>query len=93
MKVLASESLNADSFFQQLDKLRMVYEEYIKLGKETIPLSEKNLQELNEELDCKSQALDDVSILYFALGDLGFSSLNLLFLLHNMPLFQMKVTE
>ncbi|XP_021888958.1 DNA repair protein RAD50 isoform X2 [Carica papaya] len=60
MKVLASESLNADSFFQQLDKLRMVYEEYIKLGKETIPLSEKNLQELNEELDCKSQALDDV---------------------------------
>ncbi|KAJ4846048.1 DNA repair protein rad50 [Turnera subulata] len=59
MKTLAAESSNADSFFQQLDKLRMFYEEYIKIGKE-IPLAEKNLQELSEELDEKSQALDDV---------------------------------
>ncbi|KAM7261440.1 hypothetical protein ACFE04_008807 [Oxalis oulophora] len=60
MKVLAVDSSNADSHFQQLDKLRMVYEEFVKIGKETIPLAEKNLQELNEELEQKSQALDDV---------------------------------
>ncbi|PON95475.1 DNA repair protein Rad50 [Trema orientale] len=60
MKVLAVESSNADSYFQQLDKLRMVYEEYIKMGKETIPNAEKEVHELNEELDQKSQALDDV---------------------------------
>ncbi|KAL7251141.1 hypothetical protein ACSBR1_013051 [Camellia fascicularis] len=60
MKVLAVESSNADSYFQQLDKLRVVYEEYAKIGKETIPLAEKKMNELNEELDQKSQALDDV---------------------------------
>ncbi|XP_059632125.1 DNA repair protein RAD50 [Cornus florida] len=60
LKVLAVDSSNADSHFQQLDKLRMVYEEYAKIGKETIPLAEKNLNELNEDLDRKSQALDDV---------------------------------
>ncbi|CAL5391980.1 unnamed protein product [Camellia sinensis] len=60
MKVLAVESSNADSCFQQLDKLRVVYEEYAKIGKETIPLAEKKMNELNEELDQKSQALDDV---------------------------------
>lgn len=59
MKLLAVESSNADSHFQQLEKLRLVYEEYIKLG-ETIPLAEKNLSELSVELDQKSQALDDV---------------------------------
>lgn len=62
MKVLAVESSNAESFFQQLDKLRMVYEEYLKIGKETIPNAEKDLHELTEELDEKSQALDDVII-------------------------------
>ena len=62
MKVLAVESSTADSHFQQLDKLRVVYEEYAKIGKETIPLAEKNLNELNEDLDQKSPALDDVNI-------------------------------
>ncbi|GMY04822.1 DNA repair protein RAD50 isoform X2 [Fagus crenata] len=60
MKVLAVDSSNADSHFQQLDKLRMVYEEYVKIGKETIPNAEKDLHELTQELDLKSQALDDV---------------------------------
>ncbi|KAI8566801.1 hypothetical protein RHMOL_Rhmol02G0070100 [Rhododendron molle] len=60
IKVLAVESSNADSSFQQLDKLRVVYEEYAKIGNETIPLAEKKLIELNEELDQKSTALDDV---------------------------------
>lgn len=55
------ESSNADSVFQQLDKLRAVFEEYSKLTSEIIPLAEKTLQENTEELDQKSQALDDVS--------------------------------
>ncbi|KAF7150516.1 hypothetical protein RHSIM_Rhsim02G0061900 [Rhododendron simsii] len=62
IKVLAVESSNADSSFQQLDKLRVVYEEYAKIGSETIPLAEKKLIELKEELDQKSMALDDVII-------------------------------
>ncbi|XP_058759511.1 DNA repair protein RAD50 [Vicia villosa] len=60
MKVLAVESSSADSDYQQLDKLRMWYEEYVKLSKETIPNAEKELQQVKEELDHKTQALDDV---------------------------------
>ncbi|XP_077250252.1 DNA repair-recombination protein (RAD50) [Tasmannia lanceolata] len=60
MKVLALESSNADSHFQQLDKLRMVFEEYVKLKRETIPIAEKNLKELTEDLNHKSQAFDDL---------------------------------
>ncbi|KAI3850605.1 hypothetical protein MKX03_011424 [Papaver bracteatum] len=60
LKVLASESSHADLLFQQLDKLQIMYEEYLKLGKETIPQAERNLKHLNEDLDQKSQALDDV---------------------------------
>lgn len=61
MKALAIESSGADTHFQQLDKLRIVYEEYVKIGKETIPHLERNLAELTEELDQKSLALDDVT--------------------------------
>ncbi|PIN18897.1 DNA repair protein RAD50, ABC-type ATPase/SMC superfamily [Handroanthus impetiginosus] len=50
MKVLAVDSSNTDFHFQQLDKLRV----------ELIPLAENNLNQLNEELDQKNQALDDV---------------------------------
>ncbi|THU46585.1 hypothetical protein C4D60_Mb09t06480 [Musa balbisiana] len=60
MKLLAVESSNADTHFHQLDKLRMIYEEYVKLGKEAIPLAEKNLKELTEDLSQKSQAFDDL---------------------------------
>lgn len=60
MKALAIESSTADSLFQQLDKLRMFYEEYDKISKESIPLAEKRLNELNEDLYQKNQALDDV---------------------------------
>lgn len=65
------ESSNADSRFQQIDKLRLVYEEYVKVGKESIPQAEKNLNELNEELDQKNQALDDVisvPVIYYILA-------------------------
>lgn len=61
MKLLAVETSNADSHFQQLDKIRMVYEDYVKLKKETIPLAEKNLKELTDDLNHKSLAFDDVS--------------------------------
>jgi DNA repair protein RAD50 len=61
LKALAVESSNADSVFQQLDKLRAVFEEYSKLTTEIIPLAEKTLQEHTEELGQKSEALDDVS--------------------------------
>ncbi|KAK1282080.1 DNA repair protein RAD50 [Acorus calamus] len=60
MKVLALESSNSESHFQQLDKLRILFEEYVKLAKETIPLAEENLQQLREDLNRKSQALDDI---------------------------------
>ena len=46
MKVLAVDPSSADSHFQQLDKLHMVYEEYVKIEKETIPNAEKDLHEL-----------------------------------------------
>ncbi|XP_050372019.1 DNA repair protein RAD50 [Argentina anserina] len=60
IKALLVESSSADSFFQQVDKLRLVYEEYLKIGKETIPNAEKELSELTEEMEQRSQALDDV---------------------------------
>lgn len=60
MKSLAVESSEAESHFQQLEKLHLMYEEYNKICKETIPLAEKNLIELKEELEQKTQALDDV---------------------------------
>lgn len=59
VRKLAVDSSEADTQFQQLDKLRMVYEEYIKLGKE-IPLAEKNLKDLRDDLDQKSQAYEDL---------------------------------
>lgn len=58
------ESSSADSDYQQLEKLRIWYEEYVKLSKETIPNAEKELQQVKEELDHKSQALDDVIIIF-----------------------------
>lgn len=64
IKGLARDSSDADFYFQRLDKLRIDYEEYTKIGNETIPLAEKKLQELTEELEQKSQAFDDVSIFF-----------------------------
>ncbi|KAL8227333.1 hypothetical protein R6Q57_017165 [Mikania cordata] len=60
MKSLAVESSEAESHFQQLEKLRLLYEEYNKICKESIPTAENNLIELKEELEQKTQALDDV---------------------------------
>jgi len=61
VKALGTESASADSTFQQLDKLRVVYEEYVKIAKEKIPQAEKDLTELTDELEQKTQAFDDVS--------------------------------
>ncbi|CAM8905564.1 unnamed protein product [Rhodiola kirilowii] len=60
IKILAVDVASADSFFQQLDKLRLVYEECVKIHKETIPSTERSLNELAMELEQKSQTLDDV---------------------------------
>ncbi|PWA83573.1 DNA repair protein Rad50 [Artemisia annua] len=60
MKSLAVESSEAESHFQQLEKLHLMYEEYNKICKESIPHAEKNLIELKAELEQKTQALDDV---------------------------------
>nr|XP_043632459.1 DNA repair protein RAD50 isoform X2 [Erigeron canadensis] len=60
MKSLVKESSEAESHFQQLEKLRLMYEEYSKISKESIPLAEKNLVELKADLEEKTQALDDV---------------------------------
>lgn len=74
LKVRAINSSDADSHFQQLDSLRGVYEEFVKTGKELIPVAEKNLHDLNEEMDLKNQALDDV---IFAAVYTGFNFLTL----------------
>lgn len=63
MKALAMEMSNAETFFQQLDKLRTTYDDYVKLGEETIPLAEKNLKQLLADENEKAQAFDDVSLL------------------------------
>ncbi|CAN6447622.1 unnamed protein product [Victoria cruziana] len=60
LKLLAISSSNADVHFQQLDKLRTVYEEYVKLSAATIPSTEGNLKELAEELQNKIVAFEDL---------------------------------
>ncbi|XP_031481763.1 DNA repair protein RAD50 [Nymphaea colorata] len=60
LKLLAISSSNADAHFQQLDKLRTVYEEYVKLSNEAIPSTERNLKELAEELQNKIVAFEDL---------------------------------
>ena len=63
MRSLAVESSEAESNFQQLEKLHLMYEEYNKICKETIPLAERNLIELKAELEQETQALDDVILI------------------------------
>ncbi|KAL2923297.1 DNA repair protein RAD50 [Bienertia sinuspersici] len=60
MKKVATLSESTESIFHQLDNLRVVYEEYTKLSKETIPQAEADLAKLNEELEQKTLALDDI---------------------------------
>ncbi|KNA17185.1 hypothetical protein SOVF_082430 [Spinacia oleracea] len=59
MKEVEADSASADSIFQQLDSLRIMYEEYSKMGKD-IPQAQTELDKLNKELDQKTQALDDI---------------------------------
>ena len=60
-KALALESSNAEALFQQLDKLRTIYDAYMKLLEETIPLAEKNLNQHLADESQKAQTFDDVS--------------------------------
>jgi len=59
-KALAMESSNAEALFQQLDKLRTIYDAYVKLVEETIPLAEKNLNQHLADESQKAQAFDDL---------------------------------
>lgn len=63
MNKISLECSNAEDFFQQLNKLNATYEEFVKLGKEAIPLAEKNLKQLLADESEKAQTFDDVSFL------------------------------
>uniref|UniRef100_A0A0E0K017 DNA repair protein RAD50 n=1 Tax=Oryza punctata TaxID=4537 RepID=A0A0E0K017_ORYPU len=64
MNKLSLECSNAEGFFQQLNSLNSTYEEFLKLGKETIPSAEKNLKQLLAAESEKAQTFDDlVSVL------------------------------
>uniref|UniRef100_A0A0E0CKU6 DNA repair protein RAD50 n=1 Tax=Oryza meridionalis TaxID=40149 RepID=A0A0E0CKU6_9ORYZ len=64
MNKISLECSNAEDFFQQLNKLNATYEEFVKLGKEAIPLAEKNLKQLLADESEKAQTFDDfVSVL------------------------------
>ncbi|WVZ75334.1 hypothetical protein U9M48_023400 [Paspalum notatum var. saurae] len=60
VKVLAMESSNAETVFQQLDKLRTIYDDHMKLLEETIPLAEKNLNRHLTDESQKAQTFDDI---------------------------------
>ena len=64
VKALAIESSDAETFLQQLDKLRTIYDDYKKLLEETIPLAEKNLNQRLADESQKEQTFDDVSFLF-----------------------------
>ncbi|CAM0879260.1 unnamed protein product [Alopecurus aequalis] len=64
MKVLETVKSDAEDFFKQLDDLRVIYDEYVKLEKETIPLAQKDLEQLSADESEKAQTFDDlVSVL------------------------------
>nr|XP_051208852.1 DNA repair protein RAD50 isoform X3 [Lolium perenne] len=64
MKVLEIVKSDAEDFFKQLDDLRGIYDEYVKLGKEAIPLAEKDLEQLLADESEKAQTFEDlVSVL------------------------------
>ncbi|GJN21107.1 hypothetical protein PR202_gb08555 [Eleusine coracana subsp. coracana] len=65
-KILAIESAEVDNFVQQLNKLNIIYEDYVKLRDESIPLAEKNLNQLLADESQKAQTFDDVSFLLSA---------------------------
>lgn len=60
VKALAIESSDAETFLQQLDKLRTIYDDYKKLLEETIPLAEKNLNQRLADESQKEQTFDDL---------------------------------
>ncbi|KAK3154145.1 hypothetical protein QOZ80_2BG0186760 [Eleusine coracana subsp. coracana] len=59
-KILAIESAEVDNFVQQLNKLNIIYEDYVKLRDESIPLAEKNLNQLLADESQKAQTFDDL---------------------------------
>ena len=62
LRGLAAEATEADEKVQQLDKLRVVYDDYQKLSNELISAAEKNLEELKQEKARLADAHEDVRI-------------------------------
>ena len=60
LRELASHYTQAEAKVQQLEKMRPLYEDYVKLVLKTVPATEKMTMELEQELESKSQALNDV---------------------------------
>ncbi|CAL5058159.1 unnamed protein product [Urochloa decumbens] len=60
VRALAMQSSDAETFLQQLEKLRPIYDGYMKLVEETIPLAEKNLNQRLADESQKSQAFYDI---------------------------------
>jgi DNA repair protein RAD50 len=77
VKAHAMEYSEAETFFQQLDKLRTVYDDYMKLVEETIPLAEKNLNQRLADQSQKEQTFDDVSFLLLTPSAFNFCTQNL----------------
>lgn len=61
LRELASHYSQAESKVQQLEKLRPVYEDYVKLVLNTVPSSEKLIADLEQEHESKSHTLNDLS--------------------------------
>ncbi|KAL5208788.1 hypothetical protein ABZP36_033223 [Zizania latifolia] len=64
MNMMALGCSNAEDYYQQLNNLHGTYDEYMKLGNDTIPSAEKNLKQLLVDESEKAQTFDDlVSVL------------------------------
>lgn len=61
LRELAVNYSQAEAKVQQLEKLRPVYEDYVKLVVNTIPTTEKLIADLVQEYENKSHALDDLN--------------------------------
>jgi hypothetical protein len=60
LRELASHYTQAEAKVQQLEKLRPLYEDYVKLVLKTVPTTEKMTVELEQDYQTKIQAMNDV---------------------------------
>ena len=53
-------SSSVDAGFHHIHKLHLVYDDYVKIGKELLPATENFMEDFTEYCERKSQALDDL---------------------------------